>query len=406
MTDGKQPESSLHSQELWTAAEEDLNKKRALRTEENDYYVQRSKDLSLSSFDDVIPYLDEPGRFATRGIVYAHNDFGAILDAILNEQPWAVVSGLNPSGPLHFGHKAMLDVLLWLQQSYGATIYIPITNDESYLVGKAQSVSMARKTAYEQVIPSIIALGFDPSRTRIFVHSDFPGLYQLAVSVSRHATYNSVRSLFGWNGSENPGMVFYMGALQSASILMPQLPEYGGPKPVLVPVGIDQHPYIALARDLAHKMHIHPPSELVWKFLFGLRGPNHKMSTSEPDSAIFLTDTKNDAIRKLRRAFSGGSIVAEYQKLYGSVPEVDSAFNLLMYNFLTDDEFFDLQDRYRSGELMSAQVKDIAIDHVVAFLETHREERERARDRIGEFLIHDDLPFLNQRDEIFDRLEQ
>ncbi len=41
---------------------------------------------------------------------------------------------------------------------------------------------------------------------------------------------------------------------QSADILHPQLEEYGGPKPVVIPVGADQDPHIKLTRDLAYRM--------------------------------------------------------------------------------------------------------------------------------------------------------
>jgi len=50
---------------------------------------------------------------------------------------------------------------------------------------------------------------------------------------------------------------------QSGDILHPQLEEYGGPKPVVIPVGADQDPHIKLTRDLAYRMR---------KFLVECRG--------------------------------------------------------------------------------------------------------------------------------------
>lgn len=43
---------------------------------------------------------------------------------------------------------------------------------------------------------------------------------------------------------------------QSADILHPQLEEYGGPKPAVIPVGSDQDPHIRLTRGLGHKMNM------------------------------------------------------------------------------------------------------------------------------------------------------
>jgi hypothetical protein len=54
--------------------------------------------------------------------------------------------------------------------------------------------------------------------------------------------------------------MFYRAAVQIAQILLPQYDEFGGPKPTIIPVGIDQHPYILLARDIAEKKGFIPPT--------------------------------------------------------------------------------------------------------------------------------------------------
>src|SRR4051812_41815954 len=380
------------------AARVDLAHKREQRDNEAKYYEDRRHEMHLDDIRDLSDYLDGENRFVDRSIVYAHKDFDKILDAHYEGREWAVVSGLNPSGPLHFGHKAMFDVLLWLQRSYGATVFIPITNDETYVVGKAKSLAESTRTAYEEVIPSIIALGFDPAKTHIFVHTDYMPLYKLAVSVSRYTTYNNVRGLFGWTGSENPGTVFYMGALQFASILLPQLPEFGGPKPVVVPVGIDQHPYVSLARDVAHKLRVTPPAEIVWKFLFGLKGPDSKMSASDPENAIFLNDDPADAVRKIKRAYSGGSILKEYHRQHGGVPEVCSVFGLLTHNFLSQPEWQQTFDDYQSGKLLSSDIKDMTTTLIADFLVEHRQRTEDAKSRMDEFLLTRDLPSVTERE--------
>ena len=364
------------------------------------YYEDKRLELNLKSTDRLVKYLPEPGRFFHRKILYAHNDIETVLSAISRGEEWAIVSGLNPSGALHFGHKAMLDVLLWFQKTYQAHIYLPITNDESYVVHKVGSLRESRANAYELVIPSIIALGFDPKLTHIFVHSDYRDFFNVAMFLSRYTTYNSVRSLFGWTGSENPGQVFYMGALQMASIIMPQLPEFGGPKPVLVPVGIDQHPYIALSRDVARRLNLIPPAELIWKFLVGLKGPQNKMSSSDPDSTILLTDTPEDADRKIRRAFTGGLSSLKAHRALGGVPEICSVFSLITFNFLDNEEWDTYLERYRSGDLLSSELKKLASRLVTEFLEEHARERKKAVDRIDEFILDTPIRSILEMDEI------
>jgi tryptophanyl-tRNA synthetase len=381
MTDNEQ--SGLALEQALAAYELKLAQKRDIES----YYETKRQELNLKGTDRIAKYLDDPGPFFNREILYAHNGFETILKAIASEAEWAIVSGLNPSGPLHFGHKAMLDVLLWFQKTYRVHVYIPITNDETYVVGKAGSLKESRRIAYELVIPSIVALGFDPELTHIFVHSDYPSLTNLAIFVSKYMTYNTVRGLFGWTGSENIGTVFYMGAMQMASILMPQLPEFGGPKPVLVPVGIDQHPYIALSRDVAKRLSLVQPSEVIWKFLMGLKGPDKKMSSSVADSAIWLTDTPAEATRKIKKAYSGGSSLASLHRERGGIPEVCSVFSLIAFNFLSDDGLSALRDDYSSGRLLSGDLKLRATELVSDFLSDHHRAREEARARIDDFIL-------------------
>lgn len=391
--------------ELLRGAREDLEKKRALRDDQARYYKEKAAELSLEDADALATYLPGGERFFERQILFAHKGAETIVDAIFEERDWAVVSGLNPSGPLHFGHKAMFDVLLWLQKQYGAEVYIPITDDESYLVGKQPSLKQARETALNDVVPSIIALGFDPSKTKIFLHSAYPPISQLAIAVSRHTTYNNVRGLFGWDGHENPGIVFYMGGLQFASILMPQLDELGGPRPVLVPVGIDQHPYISLARDVARKLHIIPPAEIIWKFLPGLRHPDKKMSASVPGDAIFLTDTLEEARHKIQRCYSGGASYLEAHRKYGAVPEVCSAFNLLTFNLEDQNEWRQLRDDYAAGKVLVSEVKALASDLVCMILKEHADRRTEALSRMDEFLFDMPLPSVTSTDGVFSHAE-
>lgn len=368
-------------------AELDYQEKVRQKEETERYYDTKRQEMALESTDRLLGYLESPGRFFGRGILYAHKDFDRILTAVDRGEPWVIVSGLNPSGPLHFGHKAMFDILLWFQQEYGAMIHIPITADETYVVGKAKSLRESRFYAYEYVIPSIIALGFKPELTRIYVTSDYPHLYNVSMFIGKYLTTNTAQGLFGLDGSVNPAQLFYMGVVQMAQILLPQLPEFGGPKPTLVPVGIDQHPYITLSRGVARRLRLVPPAELIWKFLISLKGPDHKMSASVKDSAIYLTDKPEDAKRKIRSAYSGGSPLASMQRERGAVPEVCSIFSLLTYNFLSEAEWEQVGSAYRSGELMTSDLKKLVTELVLDFLADHQAKREKAKQHIDEFLL-------------------
>ena len=89
------------------------------------------------------------------------------------------------------------------------------------------------------------------------------------------------------------------------------------------------------------------------------------MSSSIDNSAILLTDTPKQIKKKINRyAFSGGQATAELQAKLGADPEVDVACQYLRF-FLEDDaKLKQIEDDYRSGKLMTGEVKAICADVV------------------------------------------
>ncbi|MCD5401328.1 tryptophan--tRNA ligase [candidate division NPL-UPA2 bacterium] len=362
-------------------AKQELELKLALKKENEDYYRSRMAELGLRSINRFLKYYPNPSKNMRVGITFAHRGFEIIASAIANKKEFAVISGLNPSGPLHFGHKIIFDEVLYLQK-LGGEVFIPLTNDESYLVDKVDSVGRARKIAYQYVIPSIIALGFDPDRTHIFVHSDYEDLYNFAIQISNKVTINKVMNVFGFKGSDNPGTLFFRIA-QIASILMPQLKEFGGPKPTVVPVGIDQHPYILLARDIAERMGLIPPAGIYLKFIPSLDGQG-KMSASRERSAIFLTEKPRKAEGILQLAYTGGSALAQVHKEFGGVPEICPIYYLQACNFANGDSLY---NKCRSGEISCEKDKQNTIRNVKQYLSDHQKQLAQARKLMPRFLL-------------------
>ncbi|MFH1400411.1 MAG: tryptophan--tRNA ligase [Nanoarchaeota archaeon] len=371
------------------AVHEEFERKRALANREEDYYAEKTDAFGLKSLDRFVRYHPDPSALMHKGVSFAHNDLEGVANAMAKGNPWAVISGLNPSGPLHLGHKAVFDELLWMQAN-GADIYIPITNDESYVVGKSGSLADSRRIAYEQVIPSIIAFGFDAAKTHIYVDSDYPDIYNAAMDVSAKLTLNKAFGVFGFDKKEegeNPGTMFYRAAVQIAQILLPQYAEFGGPKPTLVPVGIDQHPYILLARDVAERKGFIPPAEMTLKFMWGLDGKG-KMSASRPNSAVFLTDSADAARKKIKGAYTGGSVLRAHQEIHGGVPQICPVYSLRSYHFEKDTS---LKDECETGRILCGPCKTRAIEDVVQYLEEHQRRRDIARGRIDEYLLRTPL---------------
>lgn len=353
------------------------------------YYQDKLKELNLKDFSRIKAYLeagtDKKDFHLSRDIIFAHLDFEPFTTSIVEGKSFTVVSGLNPSSPLHLGHKVMFDLLLFLQK-LGADIYIPITNDESYLDGKIDTLSETRKIAYEEIIPSIIAFGFDHKKTKVFVDSDYPDLYNFAIHISKHVTNKYVKTVFGEGSLDNSGKAFYRSAVQLAQILLPQLEEFGGPKNTLIPVGIDQHPYILIARDVAKKMKLIPPSELIFKFQNSLLNPFEKMSGSKPKTAIYLNDSPEIIKKKVHRAFTGSVSILDVHKRLGGIPEACPVFSLLYFHHPDNKFVSETYKCYKKGEITMSELKDITTKFIVELTKEHQAKKSKVK-RIERFLL-------------------
>ncbi|MEK7458569.1 MAG: tryptophan--tRNA ligase [Patescibacteria group bacterium] len=343
------------------------------------YYLDKTMELNLKPFKRIKKYLESEfpniHRLVDRDIIFAHLGFESFTNNIAEQTLFSVISGLNPSAPLHLGHKVLFDLLLFLQK-LGADIYIPLTNDESYIDGKVASLAESRRIAYEEIIPSIIAFGFDPRKTKIFVMSDYPEIYNFAMLISKNVIHKEVVTVFGEEGLDNSGKAFYRSAVQLAQILLLQLPEFGGRKETLIPVGIDQHPYILLARDVARKMGYTPPSELMFKFQNSLLNPFEKMSGSKSKTAIYFTDTPEAVKNKIHHAFTGSISLLEAHKKFGGIPEACSVFSLLYFHHPDNTFVQRIYDRYRNGTINMDELKEITTKFITQIVKEHREKKQ------------------------------
>jgi tryptophanyl-tRNA synthetase len=105
-----------------------------------------------------------------------------------------------------------------------------------------------------EYIITLIALGFE-SNGHIYFQSDSEQVKDLAFELASKANYSELSAIYGFTGETNVAHML-SAVTQSADILHPQLEEYGGPKPTVIPVGADQDPHIRLTRGLGHKMNM------------------------------------------------------------------------------------------------------------------------------------------------------
>jgi len=185
-----------------------------------------------------IEKLSEKPDFYTfnTGVLASHRDFDLFYKALKKGEKCAILSGLNASGSLHLGHKAVFDTNLYFQEKYGLKVFIPISDDESYVSGKVKDQKEALENSY-QLAKELLAYGFNPKKTIFIIDQIYTKIYNLAIKLSKKITLSEIKATYGYKNEDNPGLYFYP-AIQSAHVLFPQ-DEYGI-KNVLVPIGPDE----------------------------------------------------------------------------------------------------------------------------------------------------------------------
>jgi len=322
---------------------------------ENEKLVKEFGASRISSLKDVPDFYT-----FNRGLIYSHRDFDKFYTALKKGEKCAIVSGFNASGTIHLGHKAIFDTNLYFQKEFGIPVFIPISDDESYVAGKVKNQEEALKYSLE-LSKELIAYGFDPGKTYFIIDQIYTNIYNLAIKLSRKINLSEIKATYGYKNEDNIGLHFYP-AVQSAHILFPQ--DKLGIRHVLVPIGPDEDAHIRICRDVAPSMEYEKPSILHFSFMPGIDG--EKMSKSR-NNAIFLKDDKKSIIKKVKGAFSGGQKTAEEQKKLGGNPDVDIACQYLSKFFLSEKEGQKLFKDYKKGKLLSGEVKKILLDNLINF---------------------------------------
>lgn len=320
-----------------------------------------------------------------RGLYISHRDFDKWLDAYEKGKKVSVITGRGPSEKMHIGHLVPFLVAKSLQDEFGCDVFIPISDDEKFYVKEKLSFDDSVKFAEENIL-DLIALGFNPEKTFIFQDFVYTDIYKYAARIAKKITYSTAKAAFGLTPEKNIGWSFYP-AMQAAHILFPQF--YKGKHISVVPVGIDQDPFIRLTRDIAtaKEFGFEKPAALHAKFFPSLNG-GVKMSSSE-GGTISLDDSPEDVKRKINKyAFSGGQATIEEHRKKGGNPDIDVSFQYLKFLFEPDDKKLgEIYMKYSNGEMLTSELKKILIEKINEFLKEHKKKKTEARKKVDKFLV-------------------
>ncbi len=318
------------------------------------------------------------------GYFFSHRDFDKILTEYEKGNRFYLYTGRGPSGSVHMGHLLPWMFTKYLQEKFDVNLIFQITDDEKFLYNDEKSFQDVSKYTTDNIY-DIIAVGFDPKKTKILVDTkDIKRIYPIALEIAKRITFSTVKAVFGFQNSTNIGMIGFP-PIQAAPCFLPSVME-GKPTPVLIPAAIDQDPYWRVTRDIAEKIGFPKPAQIHSKFLPGL-GMQGKMSSSIPDTAIFTTDTEEAIDKKISNTFTGGQPTVDLQRKLGANFNICPVFWYLRYFFDTEKESDERARKCRAGELLCGECKCNLKDATKPFIADFKKKREKAKDQVDKFLF-------------------
>jgi tryptophanyl-tRNA synthetase len=337
--------------------------------------------ISEITLDRIRKITGEDHFMLRRGIFFSHRDLNRVLDDYEKGNKFFLYTGRGPSGHTHIGHLVPWVFAKWLQEKFGVNMYFQLTDDEKFFSKPNLSLEDTSKFAFENAL-DFIALGFKPENTKIIINTkNIQTLYPIAAKVAKKINFSNTKAVFGFTNETNIGMIFYT-SLQSA-------PCFIEDRQVLIPLGVDQDPHFRLTRDVAPKIGKSKPALIHNIMIPGLEGPGGKMSASDENGTIYTTDSPKIVKKKINKyAFSGGQPDIEQHRKLGGDPDIDVSYQYLRIFFEPDDrKLKSIYDDYKSGKMLTGELKSILIEKINEFLSVHQERREKAKEQINQFLF-------------------
>ncbi|XP_060805285.1 tryptophan--tRNA ligase, cytoplasmic [Amyelois transitella] len=346
---------------------------------------QKIDDELIARFEKVTGH--KAHHLLKRGVFFSHRDMHNILNLHEAGKKFYLYTGRGPSSEsMHLGHMIPFMFTKWLQDVFNVPLIIQLTDDEKAL-WRDIKIDDARQMAFNNA-KDIIAIGFDTKNTFIFNDLDFigqcPAFYQNMVRIQKCVTYNQAKGIFGFGDSDVIGKITFP-SIEAAPAFSTSFPFIFDNKvlPCLVPCAIDQDPYFRMTRDVASRLKLPKPALIHSSFLPALQGAQHKMSASDPNASIFLNDTPKQIKNKINKyAFSGGQATVEEHREKGGNTDVDISYKYLSFFLEDDDRLLEIKKQYESGQLLTGELKKLAIDTITPYIQAYQMRRAAITDDV------------------------
>ena len=264
----------------------------------------------------------------------------------MNGDKKTVFSGVQPSGNLTIGnYLGAIKNFSRFSDEY-KTFYCVV---DMHAITVRQVPAELRRRTYE-TLALYMACGLDEKKNTLFVQSHVPAHAELGWILDCYTMHGELSRMTQFKDKSaknaqniNAGLFTYP-TLMAADILLYQTD--------LVPVGIDQKQHLELARDIAMRFNQiysdtftvpegYIPTDTMK--IMSLAAPTQKMSKSDENTnaVVYILDTKDDMIRKFKKAVTDSEAEVRY------APGKDGVNNLMtIYHAFTGKTFEEIEREF------------------------------------------------------------
>jgi tyrosyl-tRNA synthetase len=309
--------------------------------------------------------------------------------------------GFEPSGQIHIAQGLMRALTVNKLTSIGVHFKFWVADWFAMLNNKYDGDLEKIRTVGEYFVEVWRACGLDMKNVEFIRTSDFinehPEYWQTVFKLSKSASVQRVLRCGQIMGREestgNPSSQILYPLMQAADIIHLEAD--------IAQLGMDQRKVNMLARDIFPKLGKKPPVAVHHPMLLGLQfaksdleGTDRKiamkMSKSKPETAIFMTDTKEEITSKFNNAYcpvgeEKDNPVMEYARLmvFEKFDSMEVERPAKFGGDLTIGSYAELRELYTAKKLHPSDLKTATagyIDELISPVREHFEKNKRARE--------------------------
>jgi len=246
-----------------------------------------------------------------------------------------IFSGIQPTGKLHIGNYfGAIQNMVKLQEGNGAIFSIVDLHAITIDYDPKDFQSRINDT-----ILDFLACGVDPEKSIIFIQSQIKEHTELAWLLNTVTPVGELQRMTQFKDKSQKEEIVNAGLLNYPILMTADILLYDTEA---VPVGDDQKQHLELTQNIIRRFNnkfgetfkdIKPLIPQEGARIMSFKDPSKKMSKSEPDGCLFITDTPEEIERKIKSA------VTDTERTVSFDPEKRPALaNLLMIYSLCEEK--------------------------------------------------------------------